>query len=355
MRPEMLMSPGFRAAIVATGLFAGAGVAAYLLAPLLIPILLAFVFYAVLEPLSSRLMALGMSASGASLSVLGLLAAVVAAMLSWVMPQFSAQAEALQQRLPHLWEQLGGLIERLTRRLEELTGIPVEGGAFSGQLAERGNEWGQAILTQAPAVIMGTVLVMLIAPLLTFFLVRDWKGLRDRLLGLMPNSHFELGWLIYGRVARQLQRYVRGVIMQSAIVAAVATLGFWLAGIDTPLLFGVLTGLLNVIPYVGPPLAMIPPVISVLGNPAVEPWMALWAVVVVLVAQVVDNLLVVPSLIAHSVNLHPLVVIVGIIVFGHFFGLLGMILAVPVLATAWIILAGLHGGLRPPEIAGSPN
>jgi len=351
MRPEMTLSPGLRVALLAAALFGLAALAAFLLSPLLIPILLAFVFYAVLEPLSSRLMALGMSASAASLSVLALLAAVVAAVLSWVMPQFSAQVQALQQRLPYLWDMLGGFIERTTRRLEELTGIPVEGIELGGQLAERGNAWGQAILTQAPAIVMGTVLVLLIAPLLTFFLVRDWKGLRDRMLSLLPNAHFELGWLIYGRVARQLQRYVRGVIMQSAIVALVATTGFWLVGIDTPLLFGVLTGLLNVIPYVGPPLAMIPPVISVLGNPAADPWLALWAVIVVLVAQVVDNLLVVPSLIAHSVNLHPLVVIVGIIVFGHFFGLLGMILAVPALAAAWIIVAGLHGGLGKPNVA----
>ena len=349
MRPEISVSPGVRVALLAGTLFGMAALAAFLLSPLLIPILLAFVFYAVLEPLSSRLMALGMSASAASLSVLALLAAVLAAMLSWVMPQFSAQVQALQQRLPHLWELLGGLVDRTAQRLEDLTGITVEGVELSGQLAERGNAWGQAIFGQAPAVVMGAVLVLLIAPLLTFFLVRDWKGLRDRMLSLLPNAHFELGWLIYGRVARQLQRYVRGVIMQSAIVALVATTGFWLVGIDTPLLFGVLTGLLNVIPYVGPPLAMIPPVISVLGNPAMEPWLALWAVVVVLVAQVVDNLLVVPSLIAHSVNLHPLVVIVGIIVFGHFFGLLGMILAVPALATAWIIVAGLYGGLGNPH------
>lgn len=348
------LAPGLRVALVAGGLFSAAALAAFLLAPLLIPILLAFVFYAVLEPVSSRLMALGMSASAASLSVLAMLAAAVMGILSWIAPQFSQQVLALQQRLPHLWELLDGLATRTSRQLEELTGLSVGGVELSEQAIQQGNEWGQAVAAQMPGFVTTTILVLVIAPLLTFFLVRDWKGLRNRLLDLLPNRQFELGWLIYGRVARQLQRYVRGVMMQSAIVALVATVGFWLVGVDTPLLFGVLTGLLNVIPYVGPPLAMIPPVISVLGDPTVEPWVALWAVAVVLTAQLVDNLLVLPSLIAHSVNLHPLVVIGGIIVSGHFFGLLGMILAVPTMAAAWIIVAGLHGGLRSPASGYQP-
>ncbi len=354
--PDSLqISPRMRVLLVAGGLLLAVSAAAFLLAPLVIPILLAFVFYAVLEPVSSRLMARGMSASAASLSVLLMLVIAIVGAMSWVLPQFSAQAQALHQRLPHLWQMMGEAFERISQWTKELTGLSVEETDLVGRIAERGDEWGQAVLVQAPSLLLSLVFIMLIAPLLTFFLVRDWKSLRGRMLDLLPNAHFELGWLIYERVARQLQRYVRGVIMQSAIVAVIASTGFWLLGIDTPLLFGVLAGILNVIPYIGPPLAMIPPAVSVLGDPLMDPWIAAWAAGVVLLAQLVDNLLVVPSLIAHSVNLHPLVVIVGIIIFGHFFGLLGMILAVPALAAAWIVLEGLQEGLRKSAAAQSSS
>lgn len=341
-----LPTTGTRVALVATVLLTGVVVAAFLLRPLVVPILLALVFYAVLEPVSSRLMARGLSGSAAALSVLLLLAGGVAGAVAWVVPQFSAQAQALHERLPHFWEWAQQAVTAFSRRAEEWTGVSLEAADLTGRLAEQGEAWGQAVLLQLPGLVFGLVFVLVISPLLTFFLVRDWKSLRGRMLDLLPNAHFELGWLIYERVARQLQRYVRGVMLQSAIVAAITTTGFWLLGLDTPLLFGILAGILNVIPYLGPPLAMVPPAVSVLGEPAMDPWVALWAAGVVLLAQLLDNLLVVPSLIAHSVNLHPLVVILGIIVFGHFLGLLGMILAVPALAAAWIVLAGLHDGLR---------
>lgn len=341
-----LPTTGTRVALVAAVLLAGVVVATFLLAPLIIPILLAFVLYAVLEPLSSRLMGQGFSASAAAISVLLFLGVVVVGAVAWVVPQFSAQAQALQQRLPHFWEWARQSLEEFSRWTEEWTGVSLEAADMASRVAEQGDAWGQAILLQLPGLLFGLVFLLVISPLLSFFLVRDWKSLRGRMLDLLPNAHFELGWLIYERVARQLQRYVRGVMLQSAIVAAITTTGFWLLGLDTPLLFGILAGILNVIPYLGPPLAMIPPVVSVLGEPAMDPWVALWAAGVVLLAQLIDNLLVVPSLIAHSVNLHPLVVILGIIIFGHFLGLLGMILAVPALAAAWIVLSGLYDGLR---------
>lgn len=340
------LPPRVRALGVFVLLLAAAGVVAWLLAPLLVPILLSFVLYAVLEPVSSALARRGIGRNTAALAVLAGLGMGVAVAIAYLFPHFAGQLQQLNERLPVLWEAVGRLTEDLAMRLETAFGVSVDPATLTGPVTNHGQEWAQQAIIQGTNLLLSTTATLLLLPLFTFFLIRDWKGLRSVLLGLLPNRSFELGWLIYYRVARQLQLYVRGVMIQSGIMAAITASGFFLVGIDSPLLLGLLAGVLNLIPYVGPLLAMVPPVVLVLGEAPLQLWLIGPAVGVVVVGQLVDNLLVVPGVIANVVNLHPLIVIGGVIVFGNFFGFLGMILAIPALSTTNILLNGLLNGLR---------
>ena len=73
----------------------------------------------------------------------------------------------------------------------------------------------------------------------------------------LPNSGFELGWLIYHNVSTQLQTYTRGVMLQSLIMAVFCSIGFSLVGLDIPLLMGAITGLFNLVPYIGPVISIL--------------------------------------------------------------------------------------------------
>ena len=185
----------------------------------------------------------------------------------------------------------------------------------------------------------------LLVPIFAFFLLRDFRSFRNTLLDTLPNSKFELGWLIYDKVAKQLQSYVSGLLLQSTIMALVTTVGFAIAGIQNPFLFGFIAGVLNLIPYVGPVLAAIPPTIIALGVTPISPFLILSGIIVIIVGQIVDNLVTIPLVLAQSVSLHPLIVMIGIIVFGNFFGLLGMVVAIPVISTGNILFRGLYQDL----------
>lgn len=351
MTPRLAaIPPRGRALGVFTLLLAGAGVVAWLLAPLLVPILLSFVLYGVLEPVSSALARRGFGRNVAALAVLAGLGAAVAMAVAFLFPHFAGQLQQLNDRLPVLWQAVGRLAEDLAIRLEAAFGVSVDPASLTDPITERGQLWARQAVIQGSNLLLSASATLLLLPLFTFFLIRDWKDLRSVLLGLLPNRSFELGWLIYYRVARQLQLYVRGVMIQSGIMAAITATGFFVVGIDSPLLLGLLAGILNLIPYVGPLLAMVPPIVLVLGDAPLQLWLIGPAVGVVAVGQLVDNLLVVPGLIANVVNLHPLIVIGGVIVFGNFFGFLGMILAIPALSSANILLTGLMRGLRAREV-----
>ena len=318
---------------------------AYILAPLLIPIIISFALYALLEPFTSMIERQGVSRTTASLSVLLIMVLVASLTLALLLPHLSTQLSQLQQQLPIVWKTIIAFTQDISHFFVDSIGLDLESSSITQPFFDQANDWGKTALIEGSNIIISLAVLLILVPLFTFFLIRDYRSLRNHLLDLLPNSSFELGWLIYHRVAHQLQEYIRGILIQSGIMSIVTTMGFYLIGLESPILLGIIAGILNLIPYVGPLLAMVLPVLLALGH-APELWLVGAAIGVILVAQIVDNILVIPSVIANAVNLHPVIVIIGIIIFGNLFGFVGMVVAIPVISTGNIIFRGLLQGMK---------
>lgn len=337
--------PLLRSLIIFFAIISMAGLSAYLLAPLLIPIILSFALYALFDPVSNLLQRNGINDSISAILVLILLVVICIIGVSIVFPMLAEQLLLLQTKVPKLWEFITNFSLQI-RNILEGYGLKFDPNTITKPIMNSSSEWGKDAVIRLSNLLIDMTAAVILVPLFTFFLIRDYKQLRNKALDLLPNKSFELGWLIYYRVAKKLEIYIRGIIMQSGIMAIVTSIGFYLFGLDSPILLGTIAGLLNLIPYVGPLLAMVPPIIIALGAPVFDPVLITAAIGVIIAAQLIDNIIVVPALIANAVNLHPITVIVGIIIFGNFFGFIGMIIAIPTLATSNIILTGLRNGLK---------
>ncbi|MDH5393903.1 MAG: AI-2E family transporter [Gammaproteobacteria bacterium] len=337
--------PILRSLIIFSGFLSLGGLCAYLLAPLLIPIILSFVLYALFDPLSGYLQRKGCNNSFSALLVLLLLLVISIIGISVLFPMLAEQLLILQTKMPKLWESLTALSNQI-RHLLSNYGIKFDTTTITKPVMEMSSEWSKDAVFRVSNLLIEMSVTVILVPLFTFFLIRDYKQLRNKALDLLPNNSFELGWLIYYRVTKKLEIYIRGIMLQSGIMAVVVSLGFYITGLESPILLGTIAGLLNLIPYIGPLLAMVPPIIIALGTPVFDPVLIAAAIGVIVAAQLIDNVIVVPAVIANAVNLHPITVIVGIIIFGNFFGFIGMIIAIPVLATSNIILTGLRKGLK---------
>ena len=129
-------------------------------------------------------------------------------------------------------------------------------------------------------------------------------------------------------------RYVSGKLLQTLILTLAACIGFAIVGMDYFLLLGVLVGILNLIPYIGPWIAAVPAVLlALLESPAT----ALWAIVVLVALQLLDNFVLGPYILGEKLKVSPLWIFVGIIIGGAMFGLAGMLLGAPAVA----IISGL--------------
>ncbi len=346
MFQSLLNHPLSKTLLIFTAICAVISLLALLLAPLLIPIVISFALYALLEPTAESLERAGLTKSTASLSVLLIMVMVTALFILLLLPQLGSQLSSLQNQLPVVWQSIISVFNNITQHFTLSLGLGIESSELTQHFFNEANDWGKAALIQGSNLLISLSVLILLVPLLTFFLIRDFRKFRNSLLDKLPNQSFELGMLIYHRVGHQLQEYIRGIMIQSGIMAVITSCGFFIIGLDAPILLGIIAGILNLIPYIGPLLAMILPILIALGYVPIDIWLVGAAISVIVIAQIIDNVIVIPSIIADSVNLHPIVVIIGIIISGNLFGFIGMVLAIPVLSTANIIFQGLYKGIK---------
>ncbi len=352
----LLQKPALRATLIYGAFVLVAIVIILLLRPVLVPLILSFILYAVLQPAINRLVSHGMSSSVAVAGVLVLLIMLVVTALVLLFPHMVVQLGELQERLPVVWSKISGLMTHVSDLLRQSLGIAFDSEKLLRERLTTVESWGSDFLVSTAGAIMQIAMTMLLVPLIAFFLLRDYRGMRNRVMSWLPNRSFELAWMIYYRVARQLQNYLRGIMLQSGIIAIVAGIGFWIAGVEMPVLFGTLTGLLNLIPYVGPVLALVPPLFVTLGAPEASMTQIVGIFTTMGIAQIVDNVFVVPAVIAGTVDLHPLAVLFGIVIFGYLFGFIGMLAAIPIMSASKILYLGLFYGLQgyaPPRLGKS--
>lgn len=136
-----------------------------------------------------------------------------------------------------------------------------------------------------------------------------------------------------------ISRFIRGQLLDGLLVAIISTIGLSIVGIDFAFLIGFTAGIANVIPYVGPIIGCIPAIIVGVLSP--NPMMAVWAVLVLLAVQQLDSAVISPKVVGDSMGLHPVFVIMAVTIGGTLYGILGMLLSVPIAGIIKLFLTKL--------------
>ncbi|WP_320823193.1 AI-2E family transporter [Reinekea sp.] len=340
-----LRSPGVQSSLVFLAIVLVFVFFSMVLAPVLISVLVSFVLYTLLGPVNNSLVRTGLGRNK-SAGILLLAAMILVGLpLLYLIPIISEALAGSAKTVGSARTNIEQVVQLIAVQSSKW-GLSIDSSQIIDVVNSRLIKYDQNTLISASNYFLSVTGSLLLVPFITFFLIRDYGSLRNRLMAILPNRFFELGWLIYFKVADQLQMYVRSVIIQQGILAIIASIGFWLAGYPAPIVLGLIVGILSIIPYIGPALGLLPPLVIAISMEPFNLWFLLSAGLVIVVAYTIDNVLVVPVLIAGAVNLHPLLVIVGIIIFGNALGMWGMILAIPFLAVAKILYRELFFGLH---------
>jgi len=184
-------------------------------------------------------------------------------------------------------------------------------------------------ITEVLSSIVSVLAVLIIVPFITFFLLKDNRRILQGILHTVPNKYFEMSYYVLKKVTLQLGLFVRAWIFDATFVGVMIGFGFYFIGVPNALPLGVIAGLGHLIPYFGPIIGGIPAIIVSIvqyGDLSQVPLILL----VVLITYTFDNGFVQPSVFGKSVDMHPIAIILLIISGGILFGLMGMLLAVPV-------------------------
>ena len=175
--------------------------------------------------------------------------------------------------------------------------------------------------------IIGSLMFIVIVPIALFYFLKDYEKIINGLQKLVPFKYRNHVINFSHLLEASLGSYIRGVAVIMACVALIATILLMFAGIDYALLFGVIIGVLDIIPFIGPFIGAIPVVIFALSIS----WNKVILVVITLaILQVIEGNFLQPFIIGRNVDIHPLLIMILMMLAGSFFGLMGVFFAIPV-------------------------
>ncbi len=191
----------------------------------------------------------------------------------------------------------------------------------------------------------GSMFSFLIIPFVVYFALAEGDRASKKLLERVPNKYFEMTLNVVDKIQKDLIGYLRGWILDSVIVGVINIIGYYLIGVNYPLLLGVIAGISNLIPYVGPFVGVIPAIL-VGATQTGDLSMAAPIIILLLTVQTIDNIIIQPLCFSKTVDLHPLTVIVVLIVGNQLLGVLGMLLAIPVYTILKVTAVESYWGLK---------
>jgi predicted PurR-regulated permease PerM len=183
--------------------------------------------------------------------------------------------------------------------------------------------------------LLSTLVIFVIGPIMAFYLLVDLPRLRRGAMALIPPDRRDEVRMLMDRISQAVGGFFRGQLLVALFVGVASSIGLWAVRLPFWLLVGMVAGVFNLVPLIGPFIAGgLAVVIAVVGG---EPLTALWAVLVLLAVQQIDNHLISPNVMSRTVQLHPVVVMLALLVGASFAGLFGMLVIVPLVAVAKII------------------
>lgn len=308
------------------------------------PFFYATIFAYLLNPLINFLQKKGIARSfGAFLAVL-LMFLLLMAFFTMFIPSLVRDAYTLLSRLSFGVQSLRTLLDDILSTLRETLGGAVDLDQEFNTLINNLIALLSDAVTRLLASVGGIIDVLLI-PVITFYLLKDKDHILQTLQELFPSAMRPRLRQMGNNARGVLGGYVRGKLIISAAVGLLTGLGCLALGLPNTLTIGIVAGLFDLIPYFGPWLGgILPVIIALISKP---PLTAVWVLLLILVIQQVESNLITPRVISERVGLHPLIVMFSVMFFGAIMGIPGMILGVPFVA----VTSALINLLRKQEAA----
>ncbi|MBL7084121.1 MAG: AI-2E family transporter [Candidatus Aminicenantes bacterium] len=324
----------------------------------LIIFIIAWLLSILLSPLVDFFESKGLGRSWAILIVMILILTLLVLSFSQIIPGIIRTVESLTSKLQ------SNIITDFSVKIENFFEKNFNNAELARNVTAKLNDIGVKLLGSLGAFFksVGSFLAsIIIIPFITFFLIKDSRRFKRAMISKVPNRYFELSLNILHKIENQVGNYIQGQAMDALIVGILSTAGLFIINLvfDGPIPYfffiGMLAGVANLIPYLGPIVGAVPALtLAILNNPPNLGIVLLWIVIVFVIVQVIDNAIVSPLVVSKSVNMHPVIVVTVVIIGGNIAGAMGMLFAVPFTGIIKVTSSQIIWGLKNYRLRPSP-
>ncbi|GAF36408.1 membrane protein YrrI [Lentilactobacillus farraginis DSM 18382 = JCM 14108] len=318
-----------------------------------IPVLLAGILYYMLNPIVSLLtrIPLGkkrLSRTWAVTLVFLLLIGIIVLLATVFIPKVLNQLMTLANNVPGAINDGRQLLEKTLKEMNsqqllkkiDFTQLSKK---FTTNITDYANSFFNGLTSGIGGIISAAANAVIIAvtvPVVLFYMLKDGDRLAPNIKALLPEKHREQTMDLLSAMNKTISKYISGQMIECLFVGTFTAIGYLIIGLPYALLLGVIAGICNVIPYIGPYIGIAPALMVSFSHGG---WLSMvYNVIIVVIVQQIDGNLVYPNVIGKSLQIHPLTIIIILLAAGNIAGLMGMILAIPLYAIVKVILIHLY-------------
>ena len=301
-----------------------------ILSPLFIGIVLAWLF----DPVVTKLQKKGVSRVLGSIFVYVVLIFFIFILCKLMVPSIASQLEDLGKSVPnfvnYLKENIDSFFDTIGKGSDFDYNI-IKDALYNG-ITNISNsltvDLPGKIVTIASSIVSGGV-NLLIGLLVGLYMLFDFDSVKEHIHSLVPKKYKKDTFALMGQLNDNLKSYVQGTLLIMAILFVIQSIGLAIAGLKAPMVFGLFCALTDIIPYIGPYIGGIP---AVLVGLSMSPTTGIFVLIAVIISQSIENYFLQPVVMGKTMRLHPVTIMIGLLVFNHFFGIIGMVLATPTIS-----------------------
>lgn len=299
--------------------------------PLFIGVFIAWLF----EPFVTFLQRKGMRRGLGTFIIYFLFIVILGVVIGAIIPILSEQMNDFAKFIPTLFDSIKDWINNIFETLNKIDGINAT--AIKSELFVKIESLGTDITAALPTTlfdgvkgIFSVTSDIVIGMIIGFYLLLTFNDASDSLITLLPKKMQNSTRDLINEINTSLRKFIQGAGIDCALVFVVTSIAFGIIGLKSPLIFGLFCGITNVIPYAGPYIGGIPAVIVGFSQ---GPLVGALTLVSIVVVQFLEGNLLQPIIMSKTTKLHPVTIMIGLLIFGHYFGILGMVIATPVIAS----------------------
>lgn len=307
-----------------------------ILSPLFIGLVIAWLF----EPVVTFLHKKGVNRILGSIFTFFLFFLVLAGVGFLIIPTFSSQINDIAASVPNLINTVTDWINGIFTYLGNSTGYDLT--AVKENVFSVINGLGTSLATGLPdstfrfvkALFSGGI-TLVFGLIIGFYMLYDFHSVKAHIKTIIPIKYRATSISLLKRIDHTLRKYIQGTLMIMALLFILQSVSLTLVGIKAPLVFALFCAITNIIPYIGPWIGAVPVVIVGFTT---GPITGILSIVAVVFAQSVENYFLQPVVMGKTMKLHPVTVMVGLLIFEYYFGIIGMILATPIISICKLLI-----------------